>query len=456
MAPWSTLLSACVLTLLAAQAAPALADGGGSSNLVGIHDLPGSDHDNPVGALDALMGGNPGWVVVALSAQEMVDDNGAVTGWGQLVLDRIREADAAGYSVIVRMDHGDGVIPHDQTVMVGGQPEHLYDDYAQRVAAFAAAAGGTADHWIVGNEPNLSWSRPGGEGGDPITPEQYARAYTAVRAAVRATAGPGETVLVAPSGPWNTETTYPGNANGDWAQYFDDQLAHITALGDYDGVALHAYGTHTERRLVPGWGLHEELLALEDTMRIAATYDRAGAKQYHITEANRCGLGCDDGQEMWADADWITMFYDFVEAWNRGEVQGEGAWPQILSASLYRYDDVDRTFGLSRPAGDDARARFAREAAAGRTGADGVVGSGGSPAVAEPAATDCAPAPCTPEQPAVDDLRDLIDRQRPYRIPRPDLLEEWRAYLVATGAAGEETRAKWEEWFTAYLANGGT
>ncbi len=246
---WRMVLA--MLTVLMA-AAPAWAGDGGSPYLMGVHDLPGTDHDNPVDQLDELMGGNPGWVVVALSASDMVDGNGNVTGWGELVLQRIREADAAGYSVIVRLDYGDGTIPHDRTVEVDGVEEHLYDDYAQRFAAFAAAAGPAADHWIVGNEPNLAWSWPGGEGGEPITPEQYGRAYNAVREAVRATAGTDELVLVAPSGPWNTQTTYAGNENGDWVQYFDDQMAHVTGLGGYDGVALHAYGTHVERREIAG------------------------------------------------------------------------------------------------------------------------------------------------------------------------------------------------------------
>jgi len=428
---------------------------------MGIHDLPGTDHENPVGMLDELMGGHPGWVVVALSASDMVDGDGNVTGWGELVLQRIREADAAGYAVIVRLDYGDGTIPHDREE---GE-EHLYDDYAQRFAAFAAAAGDAADHWIVGNEPNLAWSWPGGEGGEPITPEQYARAYTAVREAVRAAAGHDELLLVAPSGPWNTQTRYSGNEDGDWVQYFEEQMAHITALGDYDGVALHAYGTHVDRREIAGWGHHEELYALEDYMAVAARYDPSGSKEYHITEANLCGLGCDDSQEMWADPDWITMFYEFVEAWNRGEIQGEGTWPQIRSASLYRYDDLDRTFGLSRGAADDARERFAQEAAAGRTGADGVVGSGAIPSLSEPAGStgaedagssgDCAPEPCGMQEPIVDDLREIVEQQPPFRIPRPDLLQQWRDWLQAIGSPGEETEQKWQEWYAAYLANGG-
>ncbi len=168
---------------------------------------------------------------------------------------------------------------------------------------------------------------------------------------------------------------------------------------------------------------------------------------------------------MWANPDWITMFYDFIDAWNRGEIQGEGTWPQIRSASLYRYDDLDRTFGLSRGAADDARARFAQEAAAGRRGADGVVGSGATPPVSEPSVSeppvsepeesDCTPTPCGQEDAVVDDLREVIETTRPYRIPRPDLLEPWRDWLEATGCPGEETRAKWEEWYAAYRANGG-
>ncbi len=42
--------------------------------------------------------------------------------------------------------------------------------------------------------------------------------------------------------PWNTQTIYGANANGDWVTYFRDIL---TALGPAgcDGFALHAY-TH--------------------------------------------------------------------------------------------------------------------------------------------------------------------------------------------------------------------
>jgi len=173
----------------------------------------------------------------------------------------------------------------------------------------------------------------------------------------------------------------------------------------------------------------------------------AGEREDHITEANPCALGCEDQGAMWDDPDWITLFYDYVDGCNRGEVQGPGLWPQITSASLYRYDDADRLFGLSRGEYGPARDRLAEEAARGRLGADGLVAGAGTEEPIEAA-------PCDTEPEVVADL-DTALQQPPstFEVPVPALRSEFLRWLAATGAEGEVTQAKWDEWFAVWRAS---
>ncbi|HAJ36310.1 MAG TPA: hypothetical protein DCL15_11510, partial [Chloroflexi bacterium] len=166
--------------------------------------------------------------------------------------------------IIVRLDHGEepeGVIPHSS----------LYEAFARRVANFVGTSRG-ARIWVIGNEMNYAVSRPGVKidwsrhhtrrdgppdvadparrglavrfnalpdhsreirttrgamisPGEVITPELYARCYRLCRDAIHRVPGhEDDLVLVGAVAPWNTQTIYPGNPNGDWVQYFQDIL----------------------------------------------------------------------------------------------------------------------------------------------------------------------------------------------------------------------------------------
>ncbi len=137
-----------------------------------------------------------------------------------------------GLGVIVRLNYGyfpDGTIPHSSR----------YDDFAQRCGNFVAGSRG-CHVWIIGNEPNLSWERPGGPNGEVITPELYARCFKKCRDNIRSRAGrENDQVVAAAVGPWNIDTQYPENPSGDWVKYFRHILDRL--MGQCDGITLHTY-----------------------------------------------------------------------------------------------------------------------------------------------------------------------------------------------------------------------
>ena len=137
-----------------------------------------------------------------------------------------------GLGVIVRLNHGyfeKGTIPHSSR----------YDDFAQRCGNFVEGSKG-CHIWIIGNEPNVSWERPGGPNGEVITPELYARCFKKCRDNIRSRPGrENDRVVVAAVGPWNIDTRYPENPTGDWVKYFRHILERL--IGQCDGIALHTY-----------------------------------------------------------------------------------------------------------------------------------------------------------------------------------------------------------------------
>lgn len=137
-----------------------------------------------------------------------------------------------GLGVIVRLNYGygdKGTIPHSSR----------YDDFAQRGGNFVA--GSKSCHiWIIGNEPNMSWERPGGPNGEVITPELYARCFKKCRDNIRSRPGrENDQVVVGAVGPWNIDTKYPENPSGDWVKYFRHILDRL--VGQCDGIAIHTY-----------------------------------------------------------------------------------------------------------------------------------------------------------------------------------------------------------------------
>ena len=146
-----------------------------------------------------------------------------------------------GLGVIVRLNYGygtTGTIPHSSR----------YDDFARRCGNFVQASPG-CHVWIIGNEMNLANERPGGPGGQVITPQLYASCFAKCRNEIRQRAGHEEDQIVLGAvGPWNIQTTYPENPSGDWVRYFGDILDLLGS--QVDGISLHTYSHGQEPHLV--------------------------------------------------------------------------------------------------------------------------------------------------------------------------------------------------------------
>ena len=281
-----------------------------------------------------------------------------------------------GLGIICRLNNGfppDGTIPHSS----------LYEPFARRVANFVAASSG-CKIWVIGNEMNYAVERPGvqvdwsrhastrstvPEEADPqrrglvtrfnvlpdhskeirttrgatispgelITPEMYVRCFKLCRDAIHRVPGHADDqVIVGAVAPWNSQTIYAGNPNGDWVQYFRDILEQ---LGPHqcDGIALHAF-THggdpaliaSEERLVaPFQAYHTEFRAYTDFM--AAVPELMRTLPVYITEA--------DQSEPWLDVNngWVQAAYEEIDGWNK-----QPSNQQIRALVLYRWPTLDR------------------------------------------------------------------------------------------------------------------
>jgi hypothetical protein len=142
-------------------------------------------------------------------------------------------------NVIVRVNWGYG---STGTLPVPDQ----YPAFALRLANYVKASHGCS-RWVIGNEPNLPREWPAQWAPQPIYPAQYAACYRLCRNAIHALPGhERDEVLIAASGPWNTEFKYQGNPKGDWIQYFTDAISALRNKdGSYeiDGFSIHSY-TH--------------------------------------------------------------------------------------------------------------------------------------------------------------------------------------------------------------------
>jgi F5/8 type C domain len=245
----------------------------------------------------------PGWVAISVQVNPP-DSTGDFAALADL-----------GLGVIVRLNNGYG--------SEGALPESpLYEQFAEQCADFVDASNG-ARLWIIGNEPNASAERPGNDGtansGELITPELYARCFNACRTAIRARPGhENDWIIPAAVAPFNTQTTYPGNPNGDWVRYFADLLFQITAQGGKpDALALHtgthgydAELTHSDSRARGDFSLrHWHLLAYRDFL--AAVLPVLRNLPVFITQAQPLDSG-------WLNDNrgWIEAACEEINAWN--------------------------------------------------------------------------------------------------------------------------------------------
>jgi hypothetical protein len=271
------------------------------------------------------------------------------------------------------------------------------------VASFVAASSG-CKIWVIGNEMNYAVERPGvqvdwsrhastrsttPEGGDPlrrglvtrfnvlpdhsteirttrgatispgevITPEMYARCYKLCRDAIHRLPGHADDqIVVGAVAPWNSQTIYAGNANGDWVQYFRDILEQL-GPSQCDGIALHTY-THggdpelirSEEKLGPPFqNYHTEFRAYTDFL--GAVPEAMRTLPVYITEANQ--------SEPWLDVNsgWVQQAYEEIHGWN---MQPHNQ--QIRALVLYRWPLLDR-WHMANKAGvlEDFRMALARD-----------------------------------------------------------------------------------------------
>ncbi len=336
-----------------------------SPYIFGIHEPGGEQY-----MLDA---GRPGWIVFSEALGHDPEDLSGV--------DYTAYADR-DLGIIVRLNHGyepDGAIPHSSQ----------YEAFARRVGNFVATSRG-CKIWVIGNEMNYAVERPGIKvdwtrhashrhappaeadpqrrslvvrfnvlpdrsreirttrgaiisPGEVITPELYARCFRLCRDTIHRIPGhEDDLVLVGPVAPWNTQTIYPGNPNGDWVQYFQDILQILGPAG-CDGFALHAYtgGNAPElivspARLAPPFQTRHQqfrcyqdfLLAVPETMRHLPAF---------LTEVGQI--------EPWPDENsgWVQTLFAEIDAWNQ-----QVDVVQVRCAALYRWPMLDRWYIAGR------------------------------------------------------------------------------------------------------------
>ena len=330
-----------------------------SESIFGLHDAGGERL--------FLDSNRSGWIVFSEAIGHDPEDRSSVdfTRWSD-----------QGLGVICRLSHGfppDGTIPHSS----------LYEEFARRVANFVGNSAG-CKVWIIGNEMNYAVERPGvqvdwsrhasarattPEQADPmrrglvvrfnvlpdhsteirttrgamispgevITPELYARCYRLCREAILRLPGHADDqVLVGAVTPWNSQTIYPGNANGDWVQYFRDILEQL-GPANCGGLALHTYThggdpaqiTSADKLGPPYQSRHREFRAYTDFM--AAIPEAMRHLPVYITET--------DQTEPWLDVNngWVRDAYAEIDGWNK-----QPGNQQIRALVLYRWPKLDK------------------------------------------------------------------------------------------------------------------
>jgi hypothetical protein len=229
----------------------------------------------------------------------------------------------ARHSVIARLNNGyypNGTIP---------LPEH-YEAFAVRVQSFVKNSAGCS-HWVIGNEMNREPEWPYGR---PIYPTDYGRCYTLCRDRIRSLPGhEDDQVIMGAVAPYNNQTAYPGNADGNWIVYFKDTLQ---ACGVVDAIAIHAYsdGQHPSsitsnakmgppfEHLYSGYRAYRDFAhAIPDGMHHLPLY---------LTETNPGARGV-----PWVDQNmgWTRAAFSEIDAWNN-----EHPGRDFRCVALYSWD----------------------------------------------------------------------------------------------------------------------
>jgi N-acetyl-anhydromuramyl-L-alanine amidase AmpD len=246
-----------------------------------------------------------------------------------------------GFGILARLNNGyepNGTIPLSSR----------YASFAARCANFARNSRG-CHIWIIGNEMNFAVERPGVQydrsqdpprlvkPGEIIQPGMYANCYRQCRAAIKALSGhEKDQVIVGGVAPWNPQTTYTGNTNGDWAKYLEDLL---TILGptNCDGIAIHAYTHGADPKLIytdafmntPFKNRQYNFRTYQDFMKAIPLSMRQ--LPVYLTET--------DQDDAWRNENngWVQRAYGEIDWWNRQ------AGNQVIRAViLYRWPNVDK------------------------------------------------------------------------------------------------------------------
>lgn len=332
-----------------------------SEYIFGIHEPGGEQH--------MLLAGRPGWITFSEAVGADPNDYTGVD---------FRSFSAQGLGVICRINHGyepHGTIPHSSQ----------YEAFALRVANFVQTSVG-CKIWVIGNEMNHAVERPGiqidwsrhpsaysdrPEEADPfrhglsvrfnalphtsdeirttrgaivsrgemITPELYAQCYRLCSDAIHRLPGhEDDLVLVGAVCPWNTQSVYQGNPNGDWVQYFREIL-EILGPRYCEGFALHAYTHGSDPRLIssdavlgpPFQNYHHQFRVFMDFMN--AVPEDMRELPVVITEA--------DQSQPWTDENtgWVQRAFAEINAWN-----SQPSSQQIRALCLYHWPRFDKFF----------------------------------------------------------------------------------------------------------------
>ena len=323
----------------------------------------------PGGQQLMLDAGHPGWLIFSEEVGHDPEDHSGVD---------FSPYSNQGLGIICRINHGyepDGTIPHSSQ----------YEQFARRVANFVDTSLG-CHIWVIGNEMNyaaersgivIDWSRhhiqrdgppeeadPRRRGvavrfnalpdssteirttrgaivspGEVITPELYARCFRLCREMIHRLPGhEADKVLVGAVAPWNTQTIYATNPNGDWIQYFQDLLQLLGPEG-CDGFTLHAFTRGAEPALITSDRLltppfqthHANFRAYRDFMAVVPRSMRH--LPVYITETDQI--------LPWADVNqgWVQGAYAEIDRWNQ-----EPGNQQIHVLALYRWPRLDKWY----------------------------------------------------------------------------------------------------------------